>query len=81
MEKTFIAVRDVDKEAFRKFRAMSVNEKLKLGDALTIAMRKLIEEKEGKKSNGVRSLLSLKPFNFGKGNEKLSKEVDKVLYG
>jgi len=81
MEKTFIAVRDVDKEAFRKFRAMSVAERLKLGEALTIAMKRLIEEKEKRKTNSAKILLTLKPFDFGAGNEKLSKEVDRILYG
>lgn len=81
MEKTFISVRDVDTEAFRKFRAMSVRERLKLGEALTMAMKKLMEEKENRKNNGIKNLLALKPFDFGRGSEKLSKEVDKVLYG
>ena len=40
MEKTFIGVRDVDEEIFRKFRALSVREKMKLGDALSLAMKK-----------------------------------------
>ncbi|MEK6888524.1 MAG: hypothetical protein AABW80_00265 [Nanoarchaeota archaeon] len=81
MESTFIAVRDVEAETFRRFKAMSVKERLKLGDALTIAMNKLIEEKEVGKKKNVKHLMALKPFSFGKGNEKLSKEVDKVLYG
>lgn len=81
MEKTFIAVRDVDREEFRKFKAMSIRERLKLGDALTMAMKILMVERERKKNNGVKVLLTLKPFDFGEGNERLSKEVDKVLYG
>lgn len=81
MSKTFISVRDVDTEAFRQFRAMSIRERLKIGEALTIAMKKLMEEKKKKDNMGVSSLLTLKPFDFGKGNEKLSKEVDKILYG
>lgn len=80
MEKTFIAVRDVDTEVFRRFRAMSVRERLKLGEALTIAMKKLTVEKENRKNNGTKHLMMLKPFDFGKGSEKLSKEIDKILY-
>lgn len=80
MDKTFIAVRDVDSESFRKFKLMSLREKLKLGEALTMAMKKLMEEKEMKKNGGIKSLLTLRPFDFGKGSEKLSKEVDKLLY-
>ena len=48
MEKTFIGVRDVDEEIFRKFRALSVREKMKLGDALSLAMKKTLEEKENR---------------------------------
>lgn len=81
MEKTFIAVRDVDTEAFRKFKIMSMKEKLKVGEALTIAMKRLMEEKDNRKNKGIKSLLTLKPFDFGKGSEKLSKEVDEIVYG
>ncbi len=81
MEKTFISVRDVDTEAFKKFRAMSIRERLKLGEALTIAMKKLMEEKKDTNVKGARHLLSLKPFHFGKENRKLSTEVDAILYG
>ncbi|MEK6848222.1 MAG: hypothetical protein AABX65_01170 [Nanoarchaeota archaeon] len=81
MEKTFIAVRDVDREEFRKFKAISIRERLKLGEALTIAMRRFIEERVGRKNKGVKSLLMLKPFDFGEGSERLSKEVEKILYG
>lgn len=81
MEKTFIAVRDVDREEFRKFKAISIRERLKLGEALTIAMRRFIEERVGRKNKGVKPLLMLKPFDFGEGSERLSKEVEKILYG
>ena len=49
MTKTFIAVRDVDEETFRKFKAMSVEERMKLGVALTIAMKYLLEKKKKRK--------------------------------
>lgn len=37
--------------------------------------------KSTRKNKGIKNLLSLKPFDFGRGNEKLSKEIDKGLYG
>jgi len=78
MTKTFIGVREVDEEIFRKFRAKAVEEKLNLGDALNLAMKKWLAEEKKKKDP--RNLLKVKPFNFGPGNEKLSEEIDKVLY-
>ena len=81
MKKTLIAVRDVDEETFRKFRAMSVEERMKLGDALTIAMKHWLREEKTKTSRQ-RSFRGLaKPFDWGKGTEKTSKEVDEILYG
>ena len=40
-----------------------------------------IVKKENRKNKGIENLLNLKPFDFGKGSEKLSKEVDRALYG
>ena len=79
MEKTFIGVRDVDGETFRKFRALAIGRKIKLGEALTDAMQKAIQE-ENSKPKKMR-LPKVKPFNWGKGTENTSKEVDKILYG
>jgi len=41
---------------------------------------KRILKKENRKNNKIRNLLALKPFDFGKGSKKLSKEVDKRVY-
>lgn len=83
MKKTLIAVRDVDEETFRKFRAMSVEERMKLGDALTIAMKHWLQEEKAKaaKQRGLRIKDLAKPFDWGKGTEKTSKEIDEILYG
>lgn len=70
-----ISVRDVDEEVYKEFKAKSVKEGLKLGKALTLAMKEwLEEEKKGK------SFLKLKPFDWGEGTEKASREIDEVLY-
>jgi len=85
MEKTFIGVRDVDKEIFRKFRATTIDEKMKLGVAVGLAMQLWLNEKRSagnkKKLSEVECLLKVKPFNWGRGTEKTSVEVDEVLYG
>lgn len=49
METNFIGVRDVDKETFKKFRALAIKEKLKLGKTLTLAMKKMLKEKRDRK--------------------------------
>lgn len=82
MEKTFIGVRDIDTEVFRKFRALAIQKNLKLGEALSKAMEKMIKEKiNEEKKNKVNVLLQIKPLDFGKGTEKTSIEIDKILYG
>lgn len=80
MKRTLIAVRDVDEDTFRKFKAMSVQENIKLGDALTTAMKHLIEERKLEEKHEIKRP-KVKPFDWGKGTEKTSEEVDKILYG
>ena len=81
MEKTTIGVREVDEETFRKFRALAVANKLRLGEALTEAMKKLMKEKHTNiKRDKVKYLLEVKPFNWGRGTEKTSNEIDEILY-
>ena len=78
MKETQISVRDVNKEVFNEFKALTVKKRVKLGKALTIAMMELLnEEKEVPK----KSLLKMKSWDFGKGTENTSKEVDQILYG
>ena len=79
--KTTIAVRDVDEETFRKFRAMTVEEKMKLGDAVTMAMKNLLEEEREKKRPDPKNLLKIKPIKVGKKKVRWSEEIDEVLYG
>ena len=81
MGKTFISVRDVDEETFRKFRARAIENRLNLGEALTLAMKELIERKKREISPNPKNILKLKPVRFGKGNERLSEEIDEILYG
>ena len=75
---TQISIRDVDKDIFNEFKALTIKKRMTLGQALTLAMSEwLDEELEIPK----KSLLELKPFRWGKGTEKSSQEVDKIVYG
>ena len=79
MVKEFIAVRGVDEEVYRRFRARAVRNRLKVGVALTKAMNEWVEKNDAapKKNMGPQT----KPFDWGPGNEKLSEEIDEILYG
>ena len=56
MEKSFIGVRDVDDDTFRKFRAMAIEEKMKLGEALTKALKLMIEENKHKRKSNSKAM-------------------------
>jgi len=74
---TQVSIRDVNKDVFNEFKSLTVKKKMKLGQALTMAMSEwLNEEMEVPK----KSLLELKPFKWGRGTEKTSKEIDKIVY-
>ena len=82
MTKTFIAVREVNTEVYRKFIVVALQEKIKVGTALTMAMQGWIVEKNKKvKKKDIRNLLKIKPFDSEPGNERLSEEIDDILYG
>lgn len=74
---TQITVRDVDQEVFREFKAEAIKQGLTLGSALTIVMEKFRKELGKKKLN----FTSLKPVPWGKGTERVSEQVDQILYG
>jgi len=81
MSKTF-AVRDMDGETFRKFRALAIEERMNTGEALTIAMRAWIKEKEGgKKRSDPKNLRKISGIIRTKDKVKWSEEVDEFLYG
>ena len=73
---TQITVRDVDQEVFREFKAEAVKRGLTMGSALTLAMEKFKVELTKKK----QKFTTLKPVSWGRGTERVSEEVDKILY-
>ncbi|MBI2543417.1 MAG: hypothetical protein HYW24_04495 [Candidatus Aenigmarchaeota archaeon] len=81
MGKTLIAVRGVDEDAFRKFRALTIEERMKLGDALTMAMKHWLEEGKKRAGPDPKNLLKIKPITIGKKKVRWSDEIDEFLYG
>ncbi|MEM5802849.1 MAG: hypothetical protein QW818_03045 [Candidatus Aenigmatarchaeota archaeon] len=80
MKKELHAIRGIDEDIYRKFREKAIEERLKVGKALTLAMKEWIKKRK-KETINHRNLLKIKPFDWGKGTEKTSKEIDEILYG
>ena len=70
-----ITIRNVNRKIYQEFKAEAARRGLTMGQALTLAMKEFItpEKKE-------ISILDFKPFDWGKGTEKTSEDVDKILY-
>jgi len=82
MKKQILTVRDVDKDAWRKFKAKTAEEGLKTGDAITRAMKLWIKEKESQIAKpDPKLLLGVKPIVIGKKEVRWSEEIDETLYG
>jgi len=69
MKKEMITIRDVDEEVLREFKAKATKEKMKMGKALTQAMKRWLREKE-KTAVDPKILLRAKPFDWGEGHRK-----------
>ena len=80
MKKNMITVRNVDEEVLRKFKAVITVDKMKMGQALTKAMKDWIRQKERSERIDSSPFFKFKPFDWGKGTEKTSKEIDDILY-
>jgi hypothetical protein len=82
MPKEMLTVRDVDHDAWRKFRAKTSEEGLKAGEALTQAMRLWMKEKEARETRpDPRNLLKVRPIKVGRKKVRWSEEIDETLYG
>lgn len=75
-----VTVRNVDEDAYRRLKARAALEDRTVGEVLTEAIRAYVGgglapfEKTG-------SLLDIEPVDFGPGNERLSEEIDEIVYG
>ena len=72
-----VTIRGVDEAVYRRFKAKAIEEGMKLGEALTQAMELWIRQRSIKPT---KSLLEIKPFDWGRGTEKSSIEIDKIIY-
>lgn len=81
MKKELHAIRGLEEETYMKFREKALAKRMKVGEALTLAMREWLKKEEKGKEINPRNLLKIKPFDWGPGTERTSKEIDEILYG
>ena len=72
-------VRNLDEQAYRALRARAVLEGRTVGDMINEAIRAfLARPAAGKQTSTLRAL---RPEPYPEGNERLSVEIDAVVYG
>ncbi len=76
MKKTTVTIREINSETFNEFKAYAIRNKINLGGAMNMAMIKLMAEGKNR-----RKFSDFKPVDWGKGNERVSEQVDEILYG
>ena len=69
-----VLIKNMDEKAYKKAKILAVEEEKNVGEIVSRAIFLLASQKER------RGLLAVKPVDFGKGTENLSKEIDKILY-
>ena len=72
-------VRNLDEQVYRAMRARAVLEGRTVGDLISEAMREYL--KRGPVRRGKGSLRKLRPEPFPEGNERLSIDIDAIVYG
>lgn len=77
--KTTVTFKNVEEEVLKEFKMESIKEGRNLGALLTQVLMEWIEKRH--QHTKKKKLLDFKPVNFGPGTEKLSEEVDKIVYG
>ncbi len=72
-------VRNLDDQAYRALRARAVLERRTVGDLINEAIRGYLARNAVRKRTS--TLRALRPEPFPEGNERLSTEIDAVVYG
>lgn len=75
-----ITIRNIDNQLYREIKAEATREGINIGTAINSAIRLWLDRKRVQ-VKPVRSFLELEAIDFGPGNENLSEEYDKYLYG
>ena len=72
-------IRNLDEHAYRALRARAVLEGRTVGDLISEAIRAYLAG--GVIKRGCGSLRTLQPDEYPEGNERLSAEIDAIVYG
>lgn len=72
-------VRNLDEQAYRALRARAVLEGRTVGELINEAIRSYLGH--GTVKRRPASLRSLRPEPYPEGNERLSSEIDAIVYG
>ena len=74
-----VRFRDVDPDAFRQLKSRAALEGKPLGQVLSQALRSYVAQNPPYPKD--RSLRDIRPMKFPKGNERLSEQIDGIVYG
>jgi len=77
MTETQITVKNVDEDTFKELKEAAVKHRMNIGSALTFAMHEWVQKMNVKKGK----LADFTPFKGGPGTERVSEQVDEILYG
>jgi len=69
-----VLIKNVDEKAYKAAKMLAVREDKNIGEVVSQAIFLFASQMERK------GLLAVKPVDFGKGTENLSREIDKILY-
>ncbi|HEX9709509.1 MAG TPA: hypothetical protein VGB42_06035 [Candidatus Thermoplasmatota archaeon] len=72
-------IRSLDEDAYRRLKARAAAEGKTIGEAMNEAMRDWASQALAVEKRG--SILDLKPVSLGKGSERLSEQIDEIVYG
>lgn len=70
-------IRNLDENLYRKLRARAALTRTTVGEAVNEAMRAYLARPETSKTG---SITGLAPVTYPRGNERLSEEVDEIVY-
>lgn len=72
-------IRGLDPLAYKELKARAALEDRPIGELVNDAIRSYLNRPAPAEKTG--SLRDIKPWNFGPGTERLSEQIDDVLYG
>ena len=76
MAKMTVTIRDVDADLFKDLKVFATQNDINLAGALNVAVSSYLSL-----NRKVNKFTMLKPIKGGKGTERVSEQVDEIMYG